>query len=75
MSVGVKNPTEQFEVAGNMRVGGKLFAQGTEPPREGQYKQGDVMWNSNPLPTGYIGWICVRSGAPGTWKAFGQINS
>jgi len=75
MSVGVKNPTEQFEVAGNMRVGGKLFAQGTEPPREGQFKQGDVVWNSNPLPTGYMGWVCVRSGAPGTWKAFGQINA
>lgn len=75
MSVGVKNPTEQFEVAGNMRVSGKLFAKGSEPPREGQYTQGDIVWNSNPLPTGYVGWICVRSGAPGTWKAFGQINA
>jgi hypothetical protein len=72
--VNVKNPTEQFEVAGNMRVGGKLHARGTEPPKEGSYVQGDVVWNNNPLPTGYIGWICVRGGAPGTWKSFGQIS-
>ncbi len=75
LSVGVKNPTEQFEVAGDMRVHGKLFAKGSEPPKEGQFTQGDIIWNSNPLPTGYVGWICVRSGTPGTWKAFGQINS
>lgn len=73
LSVGVKNPTEQFEVAGNMRIGGKLFAKGTEPPTSGSYTQGDIVWNTNPLPGSFVGWICVRGGAPGTWKTFGSI--
>lgn len=73
-SVNVKNPTEAFEVGGNMRVNGKLHARGTEPPTHGAYTQGDIVWNNNPLPGGYIGWICVRTGTPGTWKAFGAIN-
>jgi hypothetical protein len=74
LSVNVKNPTEQFEVAGNMRVGGKLHSRGIEPPRQGSYVQGDIVWNDNPLPGGFIGWVCVRTGAPGTWKSFGTIN-
>jgi hypothetical protein len=74
LSVNVKNPTEQFEVAGNMRIGGKLHARGTEPPKEGSFVQGDIVWNNNPLPTGAVGWVCVRGGAPGTWKTFGQIS-
>jgi hypothetical protein len=73
-SVNVKNPTEAFEVGGNMRVGGKLQARGTEPPTQGAYVQGDVIWNNNPLPQGYIGWVCVKSGTPGGWKTFGQIS-
>jgi len=74
LSVNVKNPTEAFEVGGNMRVGGKLQARGTEPPTQGTYVQGDVVWNDNPLPTGWVGWVCVRGGNPGTWKTFGQIS-
>ena len=73
-SVNVKNPTEAFEVGGNMRVGGKLQARGVEPPTQGTYAQGDIVWNNNPLPTGYIGWVCVRGGMPGTWKTFGPIS-
>jgi hypothetical protein len=75
LAVNVKNPTEAFEVGGNMRVNGKLHARGTEPPTQGSYVQGDIVWNNNPLPTGFTGWICVRSGNPGTWKTFGQISA
>jgi hypothetical protein len=73
LSVGIKNPVEQFEVAGNMRLGGKLFAQGDQAPTEGHYYTGDIIWNTNPRPTAFIGWVCTQSGFPGTWKAFGQI--
>lgn len=73
LSVGIKNPVEQFEVAGNMRIGGKLFAQGTGAPTEGHYHQGDIIWNTNPRANAYIGWVCTQSGFPGTWNAFGQI--
>ena len=36
---------------------------------------GDVVYNSAPTAGGYIGWVCVVAGTPGTWKRFGQIES
>jgi hypothetical protein len=74
LSVNVKNPTEDLEVGGNVRIGGKLQTRGTEPPTQGSFVQGDIVWNNNPLPTGWVGWVCVRTGNPGSWKAFGQIS-
>lgn len=73
LSVGVKNPKEQFEVAGNIRWANKLFAVGNRAPEEGNYNQGDTIWNSNPKPGAYIGWVCVVSGNPGQWAPFGII--
>ena len=75
MSVGVKNPREQFEVGGNIRFANKLFAVGDEPPTTGSYALGDIVWNSQPRPTGWSGWICVAPGNPGLWKPFGQISA
>ena len=74
LSVGIKNPVEQFEVAGNMRIGGKLFAQSDREPSEGHYQKGDIVWNTNPVANSYIGWVCVQGGFPGTWKVFGHIS-
>ena len=34
-----------------------------------------IVWNDDPKPTSYVGWVCVREGTPGEWKAFGQISS
>lgn len=73
LSVGVKNPTEQFEVAGNMRVGNRLFSQGSGHPTNGNYQKGDIHWNTDPKPESYIGWVCVVSGNPGIWAPFGLI--
>lgn len=44
-------------------------------PTEGNYKRGDIVWNSAPTPGGFLGWICVATGTPGTWKGFGTIES
>jgi hypothetical protein len=74
MGVGVKNPTEQFEVAGNMKMGNRLFANGDTAPTAGQYQKGDMVWNSNPREGGYVGWICLTGGNPGVWKPFGKIE-
>jgi len=41
----------------------------------GLTKTGDVMWNASPTAGGTVGWVCVSSGSPGTWKAFGTIAS
>lgn len=73
LGVGVKNPTEQLEVAGNMKLGNRLFANGNSAPTYGQYQKGDIVWNTDPKESFYVGWICVTGGAPGQWRPFGQI--
>lgn len=40
---------------------------------EGVAAVGDVLYNWNPAPGGYIGWVCTTAGTPGTWKSFGPI--
>lgn len=39
------------------------------------FKIGDIIFNTNPTAGGYVGWVCTVSGNPGTWKAFGNIES
>jgi hypothetical protein len=43
-------------------------------PLVGSYTKGDLIYNTNPTPGGYVGWICTASGTPGTWNTFGAIN-
>ena len=74
LSVGVKNPREQFEVAGNMRWGNRLFAQGNAIPTSGNYQKGDIVWSTDPKEGSYIGWVCTQSGTPGLWRPFGMIG-
>ncbi|SOY79929.1 conserved hypothetical protein [Cupriavidus taiwanensis] len=47
----------------------------TTPPTTGDHKQGDFLRNSAPAELGAVGakyvvlgWSCVASGTPGTWK-------
>jgi hypothetical protein len=47
---------------------------GAAAPTTGTYKQGDIVYNTAPVSGGYIGWVCVTSGTPGTWKTFGLIS-
>jgi Pectate lyase superfamily protein len=42
-------------------------------PAAGTWTKGDLIYNTNPTPGGYVGWICTVSGTPGTWKEFGLI--
>lgn len=74
LSVGVKNPTEAFEVGGNIKVNNQLFARDRHPPTDGVYQTGDIIWNTFPKPSGYIGWVCTNGGAPGSWRPFGLIE-
>lgn len=45
---------------------------GTAAPTTGAWKQGDMVQNSTPSAGGPEGWICVSTGSPGTWAAFGN---
>ena len=47
----------------------------TAPPSGGDWRVGDKVWNSAPSAEGHIGWVCVESGSPGTWKGFGRISN
>lgn len=37
------------------------------------YVPGDIVWNSNVIAGGTLGWVCTTAGAPGTWKAISGI--
>ena len=43
-------------------------------PSEGTWAKGDIIYNSNPTAGGYVGWVCITAGTPGTWKGFGLIS-
>jgi hypothetical protein len=75
--INVNNFSDDADIttSGPMRIQGKKFEVGSEQPSTGNYLQGDIVWNTNPIPTGYVGWICVRNGNPGEWKPFGLIQS
>jgi hypothetical protein len=77
LGVGVKNFVEDVDVTtgGPVRFQGKKFETGDSIPTGGSYSKGDIVWNTEPKPSGYVGWICTRSGTPGSWKPFGQIGS
>jgi len=44
-------------------------------PSTGTWAVGDKVWNTVPAASGYIGWVCVTAGTPGTWKQFGAITA
>lgn len=46
---------------------------GTAAPTSGRYLQASKVWNTNVLAGGVLGWVCVASGTPGTWKTFGGV--
>jgi hypothetical protein len=52
----------------------KKHMSGNKPPTSGDYKKGDIIYNTNPTQGGYIGWTCIQDGTPGTWKGFGLIE-
>lgn len=39
----------------------------------GTWGVGDVVWNSQPVAGGNMGWVCTTAGSPGTWKTFGTV--
>lgn len=44
-------------------------------PGQGYFRQGTIVWNTNPTPGGNVGWVCTTSGYPGIWKPFGIISA
>ena len=68
------DPRVSLHVGGPIKFNEKVHISGTEPPQGGSYNVGDVMWNSNPAPGKFVGWICTKAGNPGVWSPFGEIK-
>jgi hypothetical protein len=65
-----------IETALNLNSEGRIEGRhltSTSVPTTGEFKRGDIIWNSEPSAGGTMGWVCVTSGSPGTLKAFGDI--
>lgn len=60
---------------GSAYANAKVRMLGTAPPTTDTYEQGDIFYNSAPTAGGFIGWVCVAGGTPGTWKTFGAISA
>jgi len=77
LGIGVNNISTDvdLEVSGSVRFENKKFAVASQIPTSGFYNEGDIVWNTQPKPTGYVGWVCIKTGTPGLWKPFGQIGA
>lgn len=75
LGIGVNNVEEgvSLSTSGPIKFQNKKFMTGSGEPDSGTFRQGDIVWNESPVPTSYVGWICVREGTPGEWKPFAQI--
>jgi len=52
-----------------------IYSSAATIPTVGTWPQGAIVYNSAPVAGGYIGWVCVKGGTPGTWKTWGVISS
>lgn len=76
LGVGVNNVSTDvgLEVSSPIRFQNKKFEVSDSYPLSGSYNLGDIVWNSNPQPSTFVGWVCVKEGTPGQWKTFGNIS-
>jgi hypothetical protein len=75
MSIRVANPDPEVDlhINGPMRYHGHLHCYGDQRPSSGNFKTGDVVWNNTPSAGNPVGWVCTRSGSPGSWNPFGMV--
>ena len=65
----------QWEAPRRMYIEDKRIEYRSTAPTSGKWLRGDIVYNSAPSSGGTVGWVCVASGSPGTWKAFGTIEA
>jgi hypothetical protein len=77
VGIGVKNFESDCDltIAGAIRFQNAKHQRLPDIPKSGNYQKGDIVWSTDPKPTGFVGWVCVREGTPGEWKGFGQISA
>ena len=68
------DPRTKMHINGPIKFNDNIHLKGVEAPSGGSFTQGDIVWNSDPQPGSYVGWICTKAGNPGVWSAFGEIR-
>jgi hypothetical protein len=74
IGIKVKKPKADLDVAGYIRYQGQTQQYLDNTPSSGNWSQGDIVWNSQPQRGSVLGWVCVKPGAPGTWRPFVSID-
>ena len=74
IGIGVRKPRADLDVSGHIRFQGQIHQYNDRSPTAGTYSQGDIVWNTKPAKGSVLGWVCVKSGSPGTWSAFVSIE-
>lgn len=77
VGINVAYPGEDVDLAvnGPIRIQDKKIGVAQEIPTQGNFNKGDILYSTDPMPGGWVGWICIEGGSPGNWKAFGAIQS
>jgi hypothetical protein len=74
INVSTIDPRTNLHVSGAIKFNDKIHLSGIEAPTSGAFNEGDIMWNNNPQPGRFVGWVCTRAGNPGLWSGFGRIE-
>jgi hypothetical protein len=74
IGIKIKRPKADLDVAGYIRYQGQTQQYLDRIPTNGNWSQGDIVWNSEPQRGSVLGWVCVKPGAPGTWRPFISID-
>jgi len=76
LGVGVNNVSEDVDlsISRAIEINGQKVFYTDSIPTSGNFRKGDIAYNTNPQPTGYVGWVCIREGTPGEWRTFGKIS-
>jgi hypothetical protein len=74
IGIKVKKPKADLDVAGYIRYQGQTQQYLEHSPANGTWSQGDIVWNTQPQKGSVLGWVCVKAGAPGTWRPFVSID-
>jgi len=56
-------------------TGDRVFKGFSSAPSTGTWRRGDKVLVDDPSASGYIGYVCVTAGTPGTWKGYGAIQA
>ena len=77
LGIGVSNVPQDIGLAcaHAIQIQGHKIQYSDQLPGTGVYNKGDIVYNTNPQPTGYVGWVCIREGTPGEWRTFGAIST